>query len=222
MKIIANWKANMDVQKIKDWIDKIKQLLSEQNSERVEIIVAPSFIHIPIIEEDLENLRISVSAQDLSIYENGAHTGEVTAKMIKEFASYVIIGHSEKRLDDNLNKVNTKIFNSVKENLKPIICFSNKNEFVVAKDYLITKNIDLSDVHFAYEPIYAIGTNNPASIEEIKKVKDECGLQSIIYGGSVDSQTISQYANNAFIDGFLVGSASLNPDEFIKIVKYFS
>ncbi len=223
MKIIANWKANMTRSDIKLWTKAAFSNLTDDDLKNVDVLLSASFPYLADLKEIKQEKRIFVCAEDVSKYEEGAHTGEVTAKMIKDFADYVIIGHSERRKEeDTLEEVTSKFKNAIGAGLKPIVCFSNVVEFKNIFDFSNTNKPSPKDIFFAYEPIDSIGNNNPATVDSIKKMLDNCGLDSVIYGGSVNSNSISNYANISSIDGFLVGGASLDPLEFVKIVKYFS
>ncbi len=223
MKIIANWKANMTRSDLKLWTTAAFSNLTDDDLKNVDVLLSASFPYLSDLKELKYEKRFFVCAEDVSKYEEGAHTGEVTAKMIKDFADYVIIGHSERRKEeDSLDEVSLKFKNAVNAGLKPIVCFSNLIEFKAIFDFSSTIKYPHDDIYFAYEPIDSIGNNNPASVDDIKKMIDNCGLNSVIYGGSVNSSSIVNYANTHFICGFLIGRASLDPLEFVKIVKYFS
>lgn len=206
--IVANWKANKICSELREWVQQIS------NSNR-EIIICPSFtlLHeLHLIIKEL-NLPINLGAQDISSFDEGAYTGEVNGKQIKEFADYVIIGHSERR--QNLKETDEMLVKKVqmaqKYLLTPIFCIQNKDTF-------IPEGVKIA----AYEPVGAIGTgkpDTPENAEEVAKAVKEKGAQFVLYGGSVTSVNVSGFTKMPSIDGVLVGGASLEALEFAKIIQ---
>ncbi|MFA5009016.1 MAG: triose-phosphate isomerase [Candidatus Paceibacterota bacterium] len=239
--IIGNWKCNplkpSEALKIFNGIKK-----SAENSKFAETIICPPNIFL----KDLLNLKtkIKIGAQNCSATEEGAYTGEISAKMLKEIGcQYVIIGHSERR---NLNhetnqEINQKLILALKNNLRPIFCLGeNKKQRIDRLTFDVIKNqfqegiknipeSQFKKIIIAYEPIWSIGSGNfadPKQIQEVKiflldliKKKNKKTSVKIIYGGSVNSENISDYFLKAEMDGVLVGGASLNPLEFSKIIN---
>ncbi|MCL5433159.1 MAG: triose-phosphate isomerase [Patescibacteria group bacterium] len=211
--IIANWKSNKKELEVKEWIDKFKNY--DLRFKNKEIIICPSFIHLPLLKSYiLDHESIRLGAQDISKFDEGAYTGEVNGKQIREFAEYVIIGHSERRqnFSENEEVVNQKIKQAIKFGLKPILCVQDQN-------FKIQEKVEI----IAYEPVFAIGTNNPDTPENADlvstKIKENNLSNYIIYGGSVNSKNVNQFTQKPNIDGVLVGNASLDPLEFFEIIK---
>jgi triosephosphate isomerase len=224
--LIGNWKANKTVEEAKSWIQIIKATPIPTN-KKLKIILCPSFIHLTLFKEELPELTLG--CQDISPYADGAYTGEVTARMVKDLVEYVILGHSERRsyFDDTIQKVVLKTIQAVDNSLTPIISVDKDNwrkQLVAIEQPILKRSIVM------YEPPEAIseqtgpiGKGEPAPIDEvvemIKTIKKEFDLKTVIYGGSIKSRNIREFISHASIDGVLPGSASLNPQEWIKMIR---
>jgi triosephosphate isomerase len=199
------------------------------------------------IADLLKNTDISLGAQNLHWEEKGAFTGEVAPNMVKEFCSYVIIGHSERRtyFGETDETVNKKIAAAIKHGLTPIVCVgetlsqyeSGLTAEVVRRQIKAGfAGIDASNaakIVVAYEPVWAIGTGKASSGENANHVHQKVirpalselfgtdGAEAIriLYGGSVTASNASEFFAYPDIDGALVGGASLKPDEFVAITK---
>lgn len=209
--IVANWKSNMTTSEVEDWLEEFRV-------QQKGIVVCPSFTLLQDIKLYIINhkFRLMLGAQDISPFEPGAYTGEVNGEQIKEFAEYVIIGHSERRknfheTDQLLEK---KVQQSLKHELTPIFCVQDANTKIPQGVFLV-----------AYEPIFAIGTGNPDTPENANKVALEIKnknktVQYVLYGGSVNSQNVHSFTSEEAINGVLVGGASLKAKEFTKIIAH--
>jgi len=177
-------------------------------------------------------LKIRLGAQDCFWENNGPYTGEISPAMLKNLrVVYVIIGHSERRvhLNETDEIINKKLKAALKVGLKPILCIGEKRGESAEK--IINRQLredlegiarkDLNKIIIAYEPVWAIGTGNFCPPDKAKKalkfIKSKIN-NKILYGGSVNSKISKRYTQAGF-DGLLVGGASLNAKEFIKIVK---
>ncbi len=230
----------------------IAQRLAELSCDvtDTEIMIAPSFLSIPLVTQILRQINspVSVGAQNIFYAKEGAYTGEVSGKMLKDAGvSHVIIGHSERRqyFGETDEDVCRKIRAGVGANLIPIMCVGETESEKKAEKtfYVLDKQIqnglkgfrsdELLTLVIAYEPVWAIGTGNTATPEladevhmyirsEIEKIfnRDLAESLRIIYGGSVKPDNISELMKYKNVDGALVGGASLDADNFIKIVKY--
>ena len=220
--IIANWKSNKTILQSKEWFQTINNSPVTFNKEEKEIIVCPSFTLLSKVEELTANckLSIAVGAQNISQHDEGAYTGEVSARQIKELANYVIVGHSERR--DNFAEtddiVDKKIEQAFKYEIIPIICISNIEQVKNLKS-----RIKSSKAVIAYEPLFAIGSGNPDTPENAdrmcQEIKNILGEIPVLYGGSVSRDNIKGFTKMLNIDGALVGKASLDPLEFLGIVN---
>jgi triosephosphate isomerase len=233
--LMANWKANLDLSLFLE--------LLKNTPEGANFVTV--FVPFPVIWPVSKNLPFSVNlgAQDVSVHESGAHTGEVTAGMLSKLdVGQVLLGHSERRSDqDSMERVNKKLIQTKKEGLEPVICIGASQKEVDDSliDGLISQlpeGIDgLKSLKIAYEPIFAIGTGQVADkdhIENVLKKLDlalsnrypECKI-SLLYGGSVKPSNLKSILAIRHCSGVLVGNASLDLEswkELIDICKTFS
>jgi len=212
--IIANWKSYKTTVEGENWFQEISNFQFPISNEK-EIIICPPFTLLPLAKTLIEryNLPISLGAQDISPFDEGAYTGEINGKQIKEFADYVIIGHSERR--QNFSETDAMLAKKVviarKYGLMPIFC-------VQGKETPVPQTVEI----IAYEPVSAIGTGDPDTPEnaqEITSIFKQKNIAHTLYGGSVTSENIHAFTSQPAIDGALIGGASLNPKEFLQIVK---
>jgi len=228
--IIGNWKMNGNIQQK----DKITRAISETQTDNT-IILCPPFTLL-----NDENHGIKIGAQDISNHENGAYTGDISAKMVADTgAKYVIVGHSERRLYHNETNeiVHEKAEIAIKHNLIPIICVGETmNEKESGKTADVIKNMleqslpqsESGEFMVAYEPRWAIGTGKTPTMDEIESVhkmifeyleKNNREKTPILYGGSVNSTNASDIAKIPHVDGLLIGGASLETETFLPIIK---
>ena len=219
--IIANWKMNpQTLAEAKQLFDSIKKGIS--NIKNIEIIICPPFVFIPNLTPQISNLKLG--AQNCFWEAKGAYTGEISPLMLKKLGCrYVIVGHSERRryFGETDEMINKKIKAVLKNGLKPVLAVENTVQCEKCLKGISKK--ELKKIILAYEPIWAIGTGKACGISEAKKANLEIRKvfkeNVILYGGSVNSQNAGNYMKEAGFQGLLVGSASLKPKEFIKIVK---
>ncbi len=199
--VVANWKANLTEFSIFNF----------QFSMKTTVAIAAPFPFINRLQEGM--IR---AAQDVSRFKNGAYTGEVTAEMLKSLkVQYCLIGHSERRKYFNETKeiIEEKIKRLLEEEIIPIVCAQNETE--------IPKQVR-DDMVIMYEPAEAISTENnfhPEDPEKVAKVVDNWKNKfktKVLYGGSVNAENVKNYLA---ADGFVVGRASLNLEEFEEILK---
>ena len=223
MKILAaNFKMNLTLNEINEYIDKIKDI------DNKNIVLIPSNIYIPYFL----NKKFSVGVQDAYYLDNGAFTGEVSAKQISSLCvNYAIIGHSERRMyfNETNDILNKKILSCESNGLKVIYCIGEtkeERESNKTKEVLL-KQLDeglkgASEVIIAYEPRWAIGTNVTPTNEEIEDIisfiKSKYNYK-VLYGGSTNDKNIASLNTISNVDGFLVGGASLDYDKFKKMIE---
>jgi triosephosphate isomerase (TIM) len=227
--IVANWKMNPYSQKeANDIFEGIKTGI---NGLKSEVVVCPPFVYLA----ELKGLLLS--AQNIYFEDKGAFTGEISGIMLKNLGvEYVIIGHSERRkyFDETDESVNKKIKKALETGLKVIFCIgeteeernaSKKNEVLERQIIKGLEGVeDLENINIAYEPVWAIGTGNNCGVAETKESvefirKFVPQTMRILYGGSVKSDNSGLYIKEAGANGLLVGGASLDAEEFVKIVK---
>lgn len=242
--IAGNWKMFKTLKEGEELVNSIKRDLYK--IENVDIVACPPFTLLAYLADMLTSSNISLGAQDCYWQDEGAFTGEISCKMIKDAGcQFVIIGHSERRqyFGETNESVNKKIKAALKYNLTPIVCVGETLEqrekgktFDVLTDHLQNGLIgltaeDLEKIVIAYEPVWAIGTGKtatPAQAQEAHKFirelliklfgKDASNIR-IQYGGSVKPENTTELMQQPDIDGALVGGASLTVDFFSTIVK---
>lgn len=250
--VVANWKAyNASLDESVNFISLLKKHILDHHNEKevVNVVICPSFPFIERIQSALENTPIKLGGQNCCSQAEGAFTGEVTAKMLKNIkCEYVIVGHSERRLlfNEDSKEVQEKILEIQKNKMSSIVCIGetlkqredNLTKEVIYKQIInsIPKNAIPENTIIAYEPIWAIGNDKTASINDITEISEfihEVILENfkqfsnqgikIIYGGSVSDKNSKDIINIPKIVGFLVGRSSLVINSFIEItnsVKY--
>ena len=206
-----------------------------------EVVVCPPFAWLAVVSQGRNEGGLVLGAQNVYFEDKGAFTGEISAPMLKDLGvEYVIIGHSERRkyFGETDEIANKKALKALDAGLKVIFCIGetqeqhDKGEKNAVLEMQIKQGLDKvlhykipdSNLAIAYEPVWAIGTGNNCSIQETKESiefirKFVPENVRILYGGSVKSENSGAYIKEACANGLLVGGASLNPKEFIKIVK---
>lgn len=210
---VANWKANKDFDAVKRWINIFLKIYIPADDM---VIISPCYIYLAYLREWLRKYKLKnifLASQDVSEFEGGSYTGEVSANLLKGLVDFAIIGHSERRknLNEDKNRIRRKIVLAVKYQIKPILCINKKEELETDKDLNFV----------AYEPLSAIGTGNNLNLREAINFKKQINLNrkiKFLYGGSVNADNIKEY-NNKEINGFLIGKASLDPVSFWQIIK---
>ena len=238
----GNWKSNGSRKFIKTFAKSTLNTI-EYDSNKVEIVIAPVAIHLRCALNHIHN-GIHISSQNLSAFEDGAYTGEISASQLVDFGiNWTILGHSERRhiMGESNSFVATKVKKADDYGMNTIACIgetldqrNSGNTMQVCEDQLnaIREEIDdWSKIVIAYEPVWAIGTGVTATSEQAqdvheglrawlkKNVSQEAADQTrILYGGSVTDANADELIQNADIDGFLVGGAALKP-ALAEIVK---
>ena len=245
-KVIAgNWKMNKTPVDAVKFIEKLVPLVKDTND--IVVVCAP-FIDLISLKQAVQNTNIKIGSQNMHWESTGAYTGEISGEMLKSIGvDYIIIGHSERRqyFAETDETVNKKLKKAHELGLNPIVCVGETLEQRESgiTDEIITNQTRLAlegltneqviNTVVAYEPIWAIGTGKTASSDDannaIKSIRNEivrnyndevAGKVVIQYGGSVKSSNANELFNMSDIDGGLVGGASLEPEEFSKIVMY--
>ncbi|OGK25457.1 hypothetical protein A2954_07695 [Candidatus Roizmanbacteria bacterium RIFCSPLOWO2_01_FULL_37_12] len=217
---IANWKANKNLNEALGWIDKFLSLELFDDHKKI-VICPPTPLIYPLKEKIKGKKNICLGSQDISVFEEGTFTGEVTAKTLSGLIDYAIIGHSE-RLKNFFESDDTnykKIRSALKYNINPLLCVRDENI-----------KIPPGVKHIVYEPPWAISKGLEDSLDTTIEVTPEKAIAVrktlniadgayFIYGGSVNPNNIKEYSKFPQIDGVLVGGASLDPEVFSQIIN---
>jgi triosephosphate isomerase (TIM) len=247
-KIVAgNWKMNKTFEDADTLIYEILDLLEEKGKpEDVDVIICPPYIYLELAGDITEDSPVFVGSQNVSQFESGAYTGEISAPMLRSMhIDFAIIGHSERRkyFKETDSELSAKIQTSLKHDIAPIFCCgelleereAGKHFKVVQKQLEKTIfNLDVEDfarVIIAYEPVWAIGTGVNATsvqaqemhffIRELiwKKYGAEVAAETtILYGGSCNAKNAKELFSMPDVDGGLIGGASLKAEEFVEII----
>lgn len=213
--IIANWKSNKTIAEALDWVSKVGPQIPRVDS--LKIVVCPTFTALSEVKKAIQvgNFPIMVGSQDLSPFSAGAYTGEEAAELLKDLVGFSILGHSERRQNfkEDDETIAGKVDQAIKNNITPLLC-------VQGSDTLVPNDCKL----VAYEPTFAIGSGNPDTPENANNVASQLknkyveGLE-VLYGGSVTSQNAKSFIAQPNLAGFLIGKASLDAMEFVKIIS---
>lgn len=239
--IAGNWKMNTDAASARDLVEGIKAARVDALAG-VEKVLCPPFVYLQLVRDLTRGTSLKVGAQDMHWEEKGAFTGEISAAMVKDFAEYVIIGHSERRqlFGETDEGVRRKLLAAIGHGLTPIVCVGESlaqreagetEAWLTAQVRASLAGVTIEEstrVAVAYEPIWAIGTGRTATpelaqaaIAHIRGVLAEhlaAGGMRILYGGSVTADNAAELLGQPDIDGALVGGASLSPETFAAIV----
>lgn len=235
--VAGNWKMNGD----KALVEQMQKQLSAANLENMDVVICPPFPYFSLF-----NSSVKLGSQNISQFDSGAHTGEVSVSMLKEFdCEYVILGHSERRADnfESDELVASKVEQVLKAELTPILCVGEPEsvredgtlfDYIAAQLDAVLGRVGVSqfsNIVLAYEPIWAIGTGKTASPAQAQEVhafirahlaKQDDNIAAnivILYGGSVKGNNAQELFSQADVDGGLIGGASLNPEDFLSICQ---
>ena len=232
---IANWKMYGNQRSI-SLLDKVISFVKKHKKNNIKVIYFPPATLINLFNKKLKASSIEVGAQNCHPNEKyGAYTGQINSYMLKDTgAKYIILGHSENRqFGDSDNIINLKIKSSIKSGLKVIFCIGetlNQKRKKNTKKVLLKqitqglKNIkNKKDIIIAYEPVWSIGSGlipkETEIFEIVKFIKNKLKGSKVLYGGSVNSKNIELLKKIHNLDGYLIGGASQNPNNFIDIIK---
>jgi triosephosphate isomerase len=248
--IAGNWKMNLNHFEANLLVQKLAASLNEKVLNEVEVAVMPPFTDLRTVQTavDGDKLKILYGAQDISEHKSGAYTGEISGAMLEKLGcTYVLAGHSERRQYHHETDavVNAKVKAAFAAGMVPILCVGEL-EFVREAGDAVSHCVEMLEggmagltaeqvkrMVIAYEPVWAIGTGKtatPDDAEEMCRAARECVAKQfgadvaaevrIQYGGSVKSSNIAAIMAQPDVDGALVGGASLDAEEFAKIVRY--
>jgi triosephosphate isomerase (TIM) len=248
----GNWKMNLNHLEAIGLVQKLAFSLSDPDYDAVDVAVLPPFTDIRSVQTlvDGDRLRLLYGAQDVSAYSSGAYTGEISAAMLAKLGcTFVVVGHSERRqyYDEDDALVNAKVKATIAAGMTPILCIGEALEVRKAGQQVPHTLAQLdgaladvaaehaAEIVIAYEPVWAIGTGEVATPQDAQEV---CGAirgrlgelyepsvaagARVLYGGSVKGINAGGIMAQRDVDGALVGGASLDPDEFVRIVRFYN
>jgi triosephosphate isomerase len=248
--IVGNWKMNLNHFEAIALVQKLAFALNDGDFAVVDVAVLPPFTDIRSVQTLVEGDKydIAYGAQDLSPSESGAYTGDVSGSMLAKLGcSYVTVGHSERRQihQESDDIVNAKARTALRFEITPIICVGEGREVREAQGHVshVLAQLEacleglsaeqVASAVIAYEPVWAIGTGMVATPDDAQEVcaairariGDAWGAGTaravrVLYGGSVKANNIAGIMAQPDIDGALVGGASLDPDEFVGIIRF--
>ena len=238
--VAGNWKMHGTTGSAVSLASQLNQGWGQNNA--AEMIIFPPFVHISAVRSVIGEGAISIGAQNISQYSDGAYTGEVSAEMLlDQGCKYVLVGHSERRavMGESDQMVAEKFKVAQDSGLTPILCVGESLKqrqqgetvaVVSAQIDAVIELVGLSNVCravIAYEPVWAIGTGETASPQQAQQVHHAIRAQlgeagrstTLLYGGSVKASNAAELFAQPDINGGLVGGASLEADEFLNIAK---
>ena len=246
----GNWKMNLNHLEAIALVQKLAFALTDDDYAAVDSAVLPPFTDIRSVQTlvDGDKYDIQYGAQDLSVNDAGAFTGQISGAMLRKLGcTYVTVGHSERREYNGETDeiVNAKAKAALRNDIIPIVCMGEELPIRQAGEqvpYVLAQlDADLEGLTseqvaglvIAYEPVWAIGTGEVATPEDAQEVcgairdrvaetfgKDAAAAVRILYGGSVKSSNVASIMAKPDVDGALIGGASLDPDEFVGIVRF--
>jgi triosephosphate isomerase len=248
--IAGNWKMNKDIHEtvtlVNEIKERVKSLETSPAEASVDIVICPPFISLVVAAGLIKGTQIKLAAQNMYYQNDGAYTGETSARMLKAVGcEYVILGHSERRLffKETNELINLKVKQALANDLTPIICVGEMLEERESgvTDQIITTQVkgvlsgltmqEIEKIVIAYEPVWAIGTGKTATTDQanqvhklIRKLVSQLFSWAIAekliiqYGGSVNAQNAFELLSQSDIDGALVGGACLKSDSFTSII----
>ena len=241
--VAANWKMNGNAELVAAMASGLNDEVYKDNHQ---VIICPPFAYLSAMQGKINNPNIACGAQNISQFEKGAYTGEISALMLKDLqVQYVILGHSERRAmyRDSSEIVAEKVAYALSCGLKPILCIGETEEEREDGETELRLGYQLApviakigiekfkDVVIAYEPVWAIGTGKTASAEMAQQTHkfirgylakhdaDVAQTVPLLYGGSVNAVNSEELFSQPDIDGGLIGGASLKVEEFRKICQ---
>ena len=248
--LAGNWKMNLDHLQSVAFVQKLNWSLKDASHENgaVEVGVFPPFTDLRSVQTliDADRIAFSLGAQDLSVHDSGAYTGEISGQFLAKLrVAYVIVGHSERRQyhHETDEVVALKVQAALRHGLIPVICVGETAEDLEAHGASAVPVAQLqaalegvkadAEIVVAYEPVWAIGSGQAATPQQAQEVcaklrevvADRLGPEAaartrILYGGSVKAANIASFMREPDIDGALVGGASIVVDEFSSIIRY--
>jgi len=242
--VVGNWKMHLNASQASLLVHRLQERIKIY--QNIEVVLAPSMLTLQPMSLQVDRRKFRLAAQNAYFRDEGAFTGEVSFTMLRDLVHYGIVGHSERRhiFHEDLDMIKAKVAAAVRNDITPILCVGETETErkegetkQVLHDQLMTGMSDLTagevgHIVVAYEPVWAIGTGNVATPDQAAEaidyirnyVRDVFGPKAgksvrILYGGSVVPDVTGGFLNVPGVDGFLVGGASLNYQQFAGIVE---
>lgn len=221
--LIANWKCYKTEQDSLLWLDEFLKHYSSHPD--LKVIIAPSYLSLSRMAERIAQSGVSglfLAAQNVSAFPRGGYTGEISADLLKPYADYVIVGHSERRTycHETQNDITNKVAEVADADLVPLLCLDDDS---LAPQLSSIVDVESDELILAYTPPHALSSNRAEpldlvvkSLMEMKRYRPKAKL---IYGGAVNEKNASWYWDAEHIDGVFVGKASHEVDEFLAILE---
>lgn len=243
--LVGNWKMHLNVSQASLLLHRLQE--RTRMHRNIEVVLAPPMLALQPLSLQIDRRKFRLAAQNANAKDEGALTGEISFTMLRDLVHYVIIGHSERRMffHETLPMIRDKVQAAIRNEISPILCVGETqherkegltrrvlHDQVTTALYNLTAR-EVSEVVIAYEPVWAISTfegrlAKPHEAEEaIAYIRHQvaqlygervANQLRVLYGGSVDDQTVRGYLDVAGCDGALVGGASINPYKFAGII----
>jgi triosephosphate isomerase (TIM) len=245
--IVANWKMNLGPAAATLLVKRLEQKIEPQPG--VEVVICPPFVDLVPLARELDRSKLALGAQTIHEADSGPFTGEISAPMLDGLATYVIIGHSERRaLGETDHQIARKLAAAIRNGLTPVLCIGenliDRQHGLAGK--VVTDQLtadlheltapDVAKIVIAYEPVWSINhhdgkpvkhalpedvksayTAMRTTLEELYGEEGTSGVR-LLYGGSVDPDHCRAYLEMPHVEGLLVGTSSLNYEDFAKII----
>lgn len=219
--IVANWKMNKNTQDIDFWVDEfLNKYAPNIDFTKVNIVVAPSHPYLQHLFQIKDKFQIC--AQDVHAQQQGTFTGSVAAFQIREFAKYVLVGHSETK--STFEDTCEKALISMKNEMTPIVCLSDFDSISSMPEFFVNSFIALEDPNDISNDGHYKNVDSKFVQDRLNQFKSKFKSEflGVLYGGSVNRQNAEELGNIVGLDGLLVGNASLDPGHFFEVIKGFS
>jgi triosephosphate isomerase len=240
--IVGNWKMNLNPHDASVLVHRLNEKIEAK--EGTEVVLCAPFIDLYPLSKEINHKKFKLGAQNLHPNDHGAFTGEISGAMLKGLVKYVLVGHSERRAMGETDAfISKKVAAALRNDLTPVLCVG---ETLDEREHNLTKKVvvdqlttdlsqltaeDISKIVIAYEPVWAIGAGTPANPEQIapqirtirstveELYGEEAANVRVIYGASVAGEFVKTIMKIEGVEGLLPGGASLNYEEFAKIVS---